>query len=99
MYCVDVLLICKGCISASESDTPKLSQQDFYSHLVEEVCTRNDPRISRDSQQNQSLRLSSLTVLRATRREKSGNGGKLTKFCAHCRCCMYVKAHLITVCS
>ena len=69
----------KGYASASESDTPQLTQQEFYCQLVakdlidnnqENICTANGSRISRDCQQNQGSRSSLLLVLRATKEQK-----------------------------
>ena len=37
-------------------------------------------------------------VLRATRKEKPGSDGKLSKFCAQCRCHVCIKARPTTVC-
>ena len=55
MYSVDAWLIYKRCTSASESDTPKVSQQNFHCQLAEKlidndqerVCTKMDPRTYR----------------------------------------------------
>ena len=86
MYCVDAWLMYKGCTSASEKDTPKLSQQEFYCQLAEELIDNNQERIRTrkrprscgefDSPQSYASR-PSVPVLRATKRRKTGTGGKL----------------------
>ena len=50
------------------------------------------PNSACDSPQTQSSRLSSVLVLRATKKQKTGTGGKPTKFCAQGQCRVCVKA-------
>ena len=109
MYCVNAWLLYKGCATASEKDTPKLSQQEFYCQLAEELIDNNQERIRTrnrkrtngefSSPQSQSSRLSLLPVLRATKKRKTGTGGKPTRFCAQGRCRVCIKARPTTVCS
>ena len=109
MYCVDAWLMYKRCTSTSWKDTPKLSQQEFYCQLAEQlidnnqerICTRNCPIIYRefDFPHNQSSRLSSVPILRAIKKLKTGTGGKLTKFCPQGCCHVCIKACPTTVCS
>ena len=108
MYIVDTWLMYKGCASESEKDTPKLSQQDFYCQLAEELIdnnqerihTRNHPRSCGESDSPQSYASrSSVPVLRATKKRKTGTGGKVTKFCTQGQCRICVKGRPMTVCS
>ena len=94
----------KGCTTASANASPKLSQQEFYCQLTEELIDINQDKVrtrSRrrvDSSQN-LVSMSSVPVLRATKKRKTGTGGKLTKFCAQGRCRVCIKARPTTVCS
>ena len=109
LYCVDVWQMYKGFTSASEKDTPKLSQQKFYCQLVEElidnnqerISTRNCPRTYRQFDFPQSLasRLSSVPNLRANMKQTTGPGEKHTKYCAQGHCHMCIKARPTILCS
>ena len=106
MYVFDAWLMYKGCATDSVNATPKLTQQEFYYQLAEElidnnqdkVRTRHGPRRSDNSHQN-LISISSIPVLRATKKRKIGTDGNLTKFCAQGRCRVCIKARPTTVCS
>ena len=106
MYVVDAWLMYKGCTTDSVNATPKLTQQEFYCHLAEElinnkedqICIWSRPRSSDSSHQN-LISISSTPVLRATKKRKTGANGNLTKFCAQGRCRVCIKARPTTVCS
>ncbi len=91
MYDVDVWLMYKGCTIASADASPKLSQKEFYSQLADELIIKNKDKVrthSRrrvDSAQN-LVSMSSAPDLRATKKRKTGTGGKLAKICAQCHC-------------
>ena len=104
MYVVDAWLMYKGCTTASADASPKLSQQEFYCQLAEELIDNNQDKVRTRSRRrvNSSQNLvsmSSVPVLRATKKRKTGTGGKLTKFCAQGRCRVCIKARPTTVCS
>ena len=87
MYVVDICLMYKGCTTASADATPKLTQKEFICQLAEELIDNNQDKVrtcSRrrvDSHQN-LISMSSVPVLRATKKRKTGTDGKLTKSCA-----------------
>ena len=103
MYVVDAWLMYKGCTTASAGATPKLTQKEFYCQLAEELIDNNQDKVrtrSRrrvDSHQN-LVSMSSVPVLRATKKRKTGTDGKLTKYCAQGRCHVCIKAWPATVC-
>ena len=45
MYVVDAWLMYKGCTTAKQGDEPKLTQQEFYCQLAEELIDNNQERV------------------------------------------------------
>ena len=107
MYVVDAWLMYKGCTTAKQGDEPKLTQQEFYCQLAEELIDNNQERVrTRNHSQLEKNNVCSMVssqgtipLLRATKKRKAGPKGKTTKFCAQGRCRVCIKARPTTVCS
>ena len=107
MYVVDAWLMYKGCTTASADDNPKVSQKEFYCQLAEELIDNNQEKVRTRSrrrveshQNHQNLApMSSVPVLRATKKRKTGTDGKLTKYCAQGRCRVCIQGLPTTLCS
>ena len=103
MYVVDAWLMYKGCTTASADDSPKLTQKEFDCQLAEELVDNNQDKMRTCSRRRvifaQNLvSISSVLVLRATKKRKTCIDCKLTKFFAQGCCCVCIKAHPATVC-
>ena len=106
MYVVDAWLMYKGCTTANADATPKLSQNKFYCQLAEELIDNNQDKVRTHSKsggnsaQNPYLMpISSVPVLRATKKQKILKNGKATTFCAQGRCRVCIKGQPTTVCA
>ena len=103
MYVADAWLMYKGCTTASADASPKLNQKELYCQFAAELIDNNQDKVRTRSRRridsaHNLVSMSSVPVLRATTKQITDTDGKLTKFCAQCRCCVCIKARSKTVC-